>query len=65
MRWLHRRKIDASDMQIVEITGAISSPPTFVVGTISVQPPAFAKGTITVVTNLSGVFFIVEEDTDV
>ncbi len=60
-----RRKIDVSDMQIVEITGTMLSSPTFVKGTISVQPPTFVKGTITVVKNLSGVFFIVEEDIDV
>ena len=65
MRWpRRRRKVDARDMQIISITGAISSPPTFAKGTLSVQPPTFAKGTITVVKNLSGVFFIVEDDTE-
>ncbi len=62
MSWFRRRrKIDASDMQIVEITGAISSPPK-IVGSIFVPPPTFPKGTVTVVENVSGV--LVVEDTD-
>ena len=51
MRWLHRRKIDASDMQIVEITGAMLSSPTIVVRGVVVQPPTFVKGTVAVVKN--------------
>ncbi len=63
MRWFRRRrKIDTKNMKIVEITGAISSPPTFVKGIISVQPPTFLKGTVTVIENASGI--LVVEDTD-
>ncbi len=63
MRWFRRRRrVDARDMKIIEVQGAMLSPPK-IVGTIFVQPPTFPKGTITVVKNLSGVL-IVEEDTD-
>lgn len=62
MRFRRRRRVDTSDMKIIEVQGAILSTPR-IVGTIFVQPPTFPKGTVTVVKNLSGVL-IVEEDAD-
>lgn len=73
MRWFHRRrKVDARDMQIIEIKGAardvqiieiqgaMLSPPR-IVGKMFVQPPTFPKGTVTIVKNLKGVLFVEDE----
>ena len=62
MRWFRRRRrVDARDMQIIEITGAMVSAPK-ISGTIFVKPPTFPKGTVTVVKNLSGVLVVEEAE---
>jgi len=57
----HRAEVDASDMKIIEVQGAILSPPK-IVGTMFVEPPTFPKGTVTVVKNLSGVLVVEEAE---
>ena len=64
MRWLHRRKIDASDMQIVEITGAMLSSPVIIEAFVP-APIIKAVGTISTPTFPKGVAYFPEEDSDV
>lgn len=61
MRWFRRRRrVDARDMEIIEIQGAMVSAPK-IVGTMFVEPPTFPKGTVTVVKSLKGVLFVEDE----
>ncbi len=65
MRWLHRRKIDASDMQIAEITGVMLSSPTIIIEAFVQAPVIKAVGMISAPTFPKGVAYFPEEGSDV
>ncbi len=61
MRWFRRRRrVDARDMEIIEIQGAMVSAPK-IVCKMFVQAPTFPRGTVTVVKSLKGVLFVEDE----
>ncbi len=65
MKWpRRRRKIDARDMQIVEITGAMLSSPVIIEAFVQV-PVIKAVGTISTPTFPKGVSYFPEEGSDV
>ena len=66
MRWFRRRrKVDARDMQIIEITGAMLSSPTVIIEAFVQAPIIKAVGTISTPTFPKGVSYFPEEGSDV